>query len=291
MQLNRLPALISELESQREGRVIVLCSSHLDMHIIPELYEVLRDLGPLDSLRVVIQCRGGEVNAARRIALLFRDFAAHVEFLVPFWCESAATLLVLSGNRLEYLPTAIFTPIDPHLQGAGAEGEATSISALDIKDFRQMASEWFSEGGGMSGAEALSTLCNSLFPPTLTGFYRSTKEVEAIARELLSLGHRDINQHGDIMAQLLFGYGSHDYALTGSELARLGLPAAPLEQAAGLVWEMSRILQRQVGGHLRASPDAGWQDALIASVAGIRVRHRSDRALSGHWDCHGELQG
>jgi hypothetical protein len=280
---------LNVLERQQGCRYLILAASQLDMHLLPELYDELQGVGRVDRLNVLLHCRGGEVNAARRVALLLREFAKEVNFVVPYWCESASTLLSLSGDHIYYLPTAIFTPIDPHLLGADQSGEATSLSALDIREFGNMSEQWFGVASDTARTEALSLLCASVFPPTLTAFYRTTKEVRQIASQLLAFQQsaNAEDERSKVVEQLMCGFHSHGYALTGPELEALGVSAGPLRDGGAEVWALSRQLQNYVGGHLRTSPEQPWCDALIATTQGTRTRRRSAEGLSGTWHRHG----
>ena len=82
-----MQSLLTELELYRNSRVLVLSASQLDMGLLPKLYEQLLAIGQTKRLDVVLQCHGGEVNAARRIALLLRQFTAHLTVIVPYYCH------------------------------------------------------------------------------------------------------------------------------------------------------------------------------------------------------------
>ena len=69
---------IAQIERRRDSRVLVLAASHLDMELLPALYRHCRALAPARRLDVVLHGRGGVVHAARRIALLLREQAAHL---------------------------------------------------------------------------------------------------------------------------------------------------------------------------------------------------------------------
>jgi hypothetical protein len=277
------PALlehIGTLERMRGSTVLVLAASHLDLELLPALYEHCRAFGRVKRLDVVLHGRGGIVNAARRIALLLRSHAEHLSFIVPFHCQSAATLLTFCADEIVAGELALFSPIDPQLGGA----DGSSFSGLDIKLFGDMAAKWFGLDGEQARTESLALLCNSIFPPSLTAFYRTSLEIEQIAHELLAT-RRDAAGSDDahLVRQLMAGYHSHNYAVTGAELAALGLPVrhdAAVEEPA---WEISTLLQAAIGGAQRASEEAPWHDALLATRAGVRLRRRHAALLAPEW--------
>lgn len=272
---------IGTLERMRGSTVLVLAASHLDFELLPTLYEQCRALGRVERLDVVLHGRGGVVNAARRIALLLREHATHLAFIVPFHCQSSATLLTLCADEIVAGDLALFSPIDPLLGGA----DGSTFSGLDIKLFGDMAASWFGIEQETARAESLALLCNSIFPPSLTAFYRTSLEIEQIAHELLAKrgGASDSAADGALVRQLMAGYHSHNYAITGAELAALGLPVKRDDMTEQLAWPISTLLQATVGGAQRASEDQPWHDALLATRSGVKLRRRHAAALAPEW--------
>ncbi|MDQ1919718.1 SDH family Clp fold serine proteinase [Massilia pseudoviolaceinigra] len=270
---------IKEIESLRTSRVLVFAASNLDLEILPALYEQCRAIGRVPRLDVVLQCRGGIVNAARRIALLLRQFTDHLGIIVPYHCESSATILALAADEIIAGDLAMFSPIDPHLHGGtGDDSAASSFSCQDIKMFGAMGEEWFGVSSDEARLQSLGLLCNSIFPPTLTAFYRTTQEVMQIGEELLRFQLPDKTEtfRRDVIKELMFGYYSHNYALTREELAKLGLTIRRDPEVEERAWAISRALQALVGGGLRESAEAPWNDVLLATRDGGMLReHRS----------------
>ncbi|WKE64855.1 hypothetical protein PVT67_14455 [Gallaecimonas kandeliae] len=284
---------LRELEQCRRSKALVLCASHLDLDLLPRLHDCLRQLGKVERLDVLLQARGGEVNASRRIALLLRKHCDHLGFIVPFHCQSAATLLTLAGDEILAGDLALFSPIDPLLHGGGADGTPSALSCQDIRRFGSLCQDWFGLDQAEAQQQALALLCQSVFPPTLTAFYRSTQEVKAIAKALLTfqLPGADEEARERIVETLMFGYHSHDYALTGEELQALGLNLCRDAEAEALAWQLSVSLQDLVGGGLRQGPEAPWHDALIATNERQLLRTRTDAALLGQWEERGSAHG
>jgi hypothetical protein len=272
---------IAQLERRRDSRVLVLAASNLDMDLLPALYRECRALGPLRRLDVVLHGRGGVVHAARRIALLLREQAEHLAFLVPYHCESSATLLTLCADEIVAGDLALFSPIDPHLHGT----DGSAFSALDIRAFGDMAEQWFGLDAATAREQALALLCQSVVPPSLGSFYRSTLEMAQIAEELLAfqLGGRDAAFRQQLVRQLMSGYHSHGYPITRAEMAGLGLRMARDAEAERLSWEISLLIQGHVGGGLRASPEEPWHDAMLATRDGVATRRAARGGLAPQW--------
>ena len=278
---------IRELEEIRRSKVLVIAASHLDMEILPALYEQLLAMGKSERLDVVLQCRGGVVNAARRIALLLRQFCRHLSFIVPYYCESSATILALAGDEIVAGEMAMFSPIDPHMNGgvAGDEEACAALSCMDLKLFPDMTKDWFGIISEEAQLQAFSQLCGSMFPPTLTAFYRTTKEVEQVAMELLAfhLPQKSEEFHKKIIHQLMYGYYSHNYAITAGEMKKLGLNIERNAKVEQLAWDISRMLQGMVGGALRQSREQAWIDVAILSANTAKTRLTSEDGMMPSW--------
>lgn len=283
----KLLPLISQIEGARNSKVLVLAASHLDMEVLPTLYKQLMLMGKVERLDVVLQSKGGEVNAARRIALLLREFTDHLSFIVPYYCESSATILALSADEILAGNMAVFSPIDPHLHGGmGDPSESySSMSFMDIQKFGDMSEDWFGLDKEEVQKESLSLLCQSIFPPTLTTFYRSTLEVKQISEQLIAmqLPQVDERERASIVKHLMFDYHSHGYAITREELSNIGLNLRTEPKVESLAWEISCVLQQFIGGGLRQDRDSPWNDVLITTKLNTAIRENKGGGLMPNW--------
>jgi hypothetical protein len=280
-------ARIEELEDLRRGRVIVFGTSGLDIDLLPPLYDALRGIGRTERLNVVIYCRGGAVNAARRLALLLHGFTEHLSFIVPHFCESAGTVMALAAREIVAGPLAIFSPIDPHLTAADATaGSPPALSSQDIRLFWKMGHDWFGLEEQEARHRALSLLCDNIFPTTLTSFHRCTQELQAIGNELLALHmpERAQSLRARIVDTLLFDFHSHTYALTGDDVRRIGLPVTHDPAVDNAAWEIACAVRAQMGAESRESLEHDWHDALIVTREGASRRRRRHDAAAGVWE-------
>ncbi|MDW3190972.1 MAG: hypothetical protein R8G66_01370 [Cytophagales bacterium] len=270
---------LKQIELERGSKVMVLAASMLDAEILPNLYEILLDVGKTERLDVVLYGRGGEINATRRIALLLHQFAEKLCFIVPYHCQSSFTVLSLSGHELIAGDLAGFSPIDPRMN---AVGEGVGVDVLDsenIRLFNEMGREWFQLDIEQEETrmQLLASVASSIFPTTLTSLYRSGLELQQIASELLSfqLPEATPDQKSDIINQLLYEYHSHSYAITREELHQLGLKIKREVSIENLAWKIAKELNRVMGGGVRKTPDDPRIDVLLATskVAYLRQRH------------------
>lgn len=284
----KIGAAMAELEERRGGTLLVFAASNLELELLPALYDSLRAIGRTRRLDVLLYCRGGIVNAARRIALMLNDFTDHLAFIVPDRCESSGTIATLAGREIVAGPAAIFSPIDPALEASATPsgGGPSAVSAEDVRLFGKMAGDWFGIDETEAARQALSALCDSIFPTTLTSFYRATLEVREICEELLSLHMPDVagEAKSRIVERLLFGHHSHSFALTAGDLAGLGLPVRRDTAIEDLGWEVANDLRATIGGGVRTTDTDDWVDALLVTRGGGRRRRRSPGVLAPAWE-------
>lgn len=285
-ELNQqISTLIRQIEQQRNSKVLVLAAAELDLTLLPTLYNELLRMGPVAQLDVLVQSRGGEVNASRRIAMLLRTFCQRLTFLVPYYCQSAATLLVLAGDDMIAGELAMFSPIDPHLHGSAGDNTATALSCQDIQQFGVMAQQWFGLAPEQASQQLLGLLSEQLFPPTLTAFYRVSIEVQQIAEQLLCwhLPEQSAAERSAIARQLIAGYHSHFFAISADELQALGLKVQRQPQVELWCWQLSLLLQQQIGGAARTSLEHGWFDAALYSAELLQRRRHQPDGLNTNW--------
>lgn len=276
-------AAIRRIEQLRKSRVLVLATTTIDRDILPALYDTCRDIGRQEMLDVVLVARGGVVNDARRVGLLLRSVADRLAFVVAHHCESSATLLALAGDEIVAGDLAMFSPIDPHLSGESGGAAGSSVSWLDVAKFPEMAHEWFGVDPRAAGSALLELLCGSVSAHALTMFHRISKEMQATALEMLAhpLRHVPLEARERIVAELMGGQRSHNYAFTGSELAQLGLAVVRDRSVEDAAWVLAKMASERMGGANRI--DGEWCDVLVATRDGARSRLRSAGGGCARW--------
>ncbi len=278
--------LIAALESRLAGTTIALGATRIDIDLLPPIYELLREIGHCKRLNVVVYCRGGEVNAARRIALLLHEFTDHLAFVVPYFCESAGTLMALAAREIIAGPLAVFSPIDPHLRSdnhdlATAPG---AISAQDVRQFWRLAMDWFDVSEQEAKSSSLARLCESIFPTTLASLYRCSLEVQEIGEDLLSL-HMEAPRKSltEVVDKLIYGYHSHAYALTREDLRNLGLPVHQDPDVDEMAWDLAKIMRLHIAAEFRGVHEGTWKDAILVGGGREIARLRRTDAPGGEW--------
>jgi hypothetical protein len=179
----------------------------------------------------------------------------------------------------------VFSPVDPLLE-SGTGPQPGAIAAEDVRLFGEMAQNWFGLDSETARATALSILSANIFPTTMTAFYRSTLEVEAICSELLCLGHPDTaeSQRAAIASKLLRGHHSHGFPLAPADLASLGLRVRCDSAVVEPPYDVIREIIAGIGAGAREHEEDSWIDALVATSAGWTRRRRTPGMPGPIWE-------
>ena len=123
------------------------------------------------------------------------------------------------------------------------------------------------------------------FRTTLTGFYRANTEVQAIGEQLLQWQLPELSsaQRAAMIRNLLTGYHSHHYALSGQEMQHLGFKVKRDPELEALLWRLSLPLQQSVGAGTRQSADDAWIDAALISLDRTYLRVNKSDQLKSVW--------
>jgi len=236
--------ILSDLSRRRERPVLLYANGPFSPETTSILHDGLRHQGLVERLDLVLQSGGGDPRTSRSLGVLLRSFTQHLCILVPEYAVSAATLLCLAADELILTPLSRLSPLDPQVLSeaaaptpqAGQERRAgpRSISTEEVRVFREMARTWFGIGESTEeNALLLQTLCQRIFPTTLTTIYRADQEMRANADELLRSHEPDPATRARICDQLISGFWSHSHAIHREEARELGLPvrdATPEEE-------------------------------------------------------------
>ena len=212
------------------------------------LFECLRRVGMARRLDLILTANGGQISAARKIAVLLREYAKDLTVFVPYKARSAATLLCLGADSLVMGPFGELSPFDSHILAASEPSAKTpaAISSEDIKNFSAMAKDWFGLSSTESRTRVFEVLGSRVFPTTLTAFFRADAYLRSVAAGQLKL-HLPTASPSKIHAivnQFLSGMPEHRHGFVRGDLKRMGLNvrnASSYEE--GAIWDIGRECQ------------------------------------------------
>jgi ClpP class serine protease len=203
---------ISQLESQRNSRVILLVHRQETMRLlgfpvaryidINDSEEVLRAIQMTDDdvpLDLVLHTPGGLVLAALQIAKAVRDHKAKVTVFVPHYAMSGGTLIALAADEIVMCGHSALGPIDPQI---GQSPAASLIKVVEEKPVARIDDQTLVLAD--VGRKAISQLKQS-------------------ASELLER-RLPAEQANALAEKLSTGTWTHDYPIWASTARELGLP-------------------------------------------------------------------
>lgn len=264
---------------------LVLAASNIDAGLSPALDDALARIGFVPQLDVVVWLRGGEVDAAHRLALRLHAATGRLRFVVPHVCASSGTLMALAAGEILTGPLAMFSPIDPHLAGGGA-GMPEVLSSEDLRRLPEALQMLFGLPEAAASAQALALLARRMSPATLATFHRTAVAMETKADALLALHDPSRERRERIVRDLLEGHGSHDDAITGDELRALGLPVVRDAAIEALAWDVACAVRATIGPESRASLADDWHDAAVGDADVLALRRRTRGRRAGTWRTH-----
>ncbi len=111
----RTQKVLGRLEAELGEPILTYWNSNkgsICQNDVAGLYGLLQRVGKVDRLSMFIKSDGGSGQASLRMVNLLRQYTKHLTVLVPFECQSAATMLALGADRILMGPIA-------HLVGGG----------------------------------------------------------------------------------------------------------------------------------------------------------------------------
>lgn len=193
-------------------------------------------------LNIIVDSGGGDIDAAYNLAMLFRKYGTiELNFIVPRWAKSAATLLVCSGDKIFMSPIAELGPLDPQItQFNLLEGRIERFSPLHIEATLNMIRQEFEKGNDKFAQGLMERL---QFPLTLGGFIKYHEIGEQYLVKLLETrmftGGKKTGDAKAIAKILNKGYADHGFCINIDEAKSIGLEVRDLEgEELGVVWEI-----------------------------------------------------
>jgi len=172
---------------------------HIDLEDAQTIIAAIKETPPDVPIDLVLHTPGGLVLAAMQIARAVEAHPAKVTVYVPVYAMSGGTLIALAADEIVLGEFSVLGPIDPQIAGFPA---ASIVKARDSKPIADV------------------------FDLTLVLADVSEKALAQVKRGAVELLTPRMDQAAAeaLAAKLAGGHWTHDYALTATEAAALGLP-------------------------------------------------------------------
>jgi Serine dehydrogenase proteinase len=231
------------------------------------LYGVLRGIGKVDRLSLFIKSEGGSGQASLRMVNLLRQFVKRLTVLVPFECQSAATMLALGADRIQMGPLAHLSAVDTSLthdlSPIDRDNDRVSVSQDELHRVIRL---WQEQAKGLK-SNPYESMFQFVHPLVIGAVDRASALSEKLCLEILSYHMRDSQKAKQISTVLNSGYPSHGYPITLKEASRIGLKVEPLaDEVNHLLFDLNEIYS-EMGQS--ASTDFDERNSHDNSIANI----------------------
>lgn len=234
---------VNELEKKRKSTVIPLLftdETELDRGTVTDIYDYLeftKKIGTVKQLDIILHSSGGILDAAIHLTEILRSYSRNLNFIVPRYAKSAATLVALSGDGIFMDKPSELGPLGPVWIGEEGEYEPSALPHTieflrdlekklpkDSKTIEIIAKRLSIERMGVYKA-SLEDSVEPLTELLCTRMFKKTPNRESVA--------------GKIAKKLVTGYSEHGYPVTIGEVTELGIPAKRLPNDEWqLVWKI-----------------------------------------------------
>jgi len=245
----RMQQVLSQLKEKRGAPIypLFLRDSSIEGDTIDDVFDDLCSSISTNNARldVILDSSGGDIHAAYNLARLFRRFAREeLNFIVPRWAKSAATLLVCGGDKIYMGPIAELGPVDPQITEFNQfEKRLEHFSPLNMEATLDLIRNEFDHGNEKLANGLLQRL---QFPLTLGGIKKSLDVGKQYIVKLLTTrmfsGEGAEEQARAIGHALTEQYSDHGFCIDLDEAISIGLKVQELESTEfNLVWGLYKL--------------------------------------------------
>ncbi len=231
---------LSAIEQERASRVILMAHrqetmrllgfpivQYINMNDTEEVIHAIRMTDPDMPLDVILHTPGGVALAAIQIARAVKEHRGRTTVFVPHYAMSGGTLIALAADEIVLGPHAVLGPIDPQIDGYPA---AAIIEAAERKP--------------VSEVDDSTLILESVSR-------RAVAQLRAAVLSLLSDSISDERKE-ELAGILTTGLWTHDYGITATEAAGMGLPVST--ELPSAIYDLMRLFPQP----LRKTPSVEY---------------------------------
>jgi len=243
--------IISKIEEYSKKKKDTFCypllgNTRITKDLVDDIFSELKDtFKQCDKLDIIIDSGGGNIHAAYNLAMLLRKYSKkELNFIIPRWAKSAATLLVCGGDYIYMTPVAELGPLDPQIEVfSPLEDRLERFSPLDIESTLDLIRGEFKKGNEKLARGLISRL---QFPLTLGSFKKSLDIGKQYLIKLLStkmLSSSSSKKKVEKIADnLTKGYASHEFCVNIDEAKAMGLKVKEIQNDyLDIIWEIHNL--------------------------------------------------
>jgi len=220
-----------KLEELRTSKLIVYITSdrqnaetNIGSDILAPFANHLDIIGDVEKISLFIYSNGGSTLAGWSLVNLLRSFCKDLEIIIPFRCQSTATLICLGSDRIIMTKQGTLGPIDPSTNGLmnpqinlNGQNVRVPVSVEHVNGYIEMAKNDLGIKNPSELKEIYLKLTDNLHPLALGNVYKSKAQIKMLAEKLLKYHTIDSKNIPKVVNFLCSDSGSHDYTIYRKE--------------------------------------------------------------------------
>lgn len=220
-----------KLEELRESKLLVYVTSdrqntetNIGSDILAPFADHLDLIGDVNKISLLIYSNGGSTLAGWSLVNLIRSFCKDFEVIIPFRCQSAATLISLGTDRIVMTKQATLGPIDPSTNGLmnpqiniNGQNIRVPVSVEHVHGYLRMAKDDFGVENENHLKDVYLKLTDHIHPLSLGDVYKAKAQIKMLAERLLKYHTIEAKNVPKVVSFLCSESGSHDYTIYRKE--------------------------------------------------------------------------
>lgn len=220
-----------KLEEMRNSKLLVYVTSdrqnaetNIGADILAPIANHLDTIGDVEKITLFLYSNGGSTLAGWSLVNLIRSFCKDFEVIIPFKCQSTATLISLGTNRIVMTKQATLGPIDPSTNGLmnpqiNLNGQVirVPVSVEHVNGYLDMAKDDFGVTNESELKDIYLKLTDHIHPLSLGNVYKSKAQIKMLAEKLLKFHTIEAENIPKVISFLCSESGSHDYTIYRKE--------------------------------------------------------------------------
>lgn len=240
-----LPNAIEALRSAHPGRDFLLFSTTITRDVFQQLSRLIETAQQHPACTLFLTTRGGDPDAAYRIARTLQQRYQHIRIAVPSRCKSAGTLIVIGAHELAMgdlgelgpIDIQVVKPAEFHERGSALDVmQAIDAAELHVRNVFLKTLRDLRRGGRLSTKVAgrlASNIAMGVAAPLYgqidanrLGELRRTMEISKEYGERLNSISRSLRE--EALETLCTAYPSHGFVIDRKEAGELFQQVSPL---------------------------------------------------------------
>lgn len=219
------------LEAARSSKLLIYITSdrqnaetNIGADILAPFANHLDKIGDVDKITLYLYSNGGSTLAGWSLVNLIRSFCKDFEVIIPFRCQSTATLISLGSDRIVMTKQATLGPIDPSTNGLmnpqvnlNGQNIRVPVSVEHVNGYLEMAKDDMGIRDSDELKDIYLKLTDFIHPLSLGNVYKSKAQIKMLAEKLLKYHTIEPENVSKVISFLCSESGSHDYTIYRKE--------------------------------------------------------------------------